>query len=498
MSAFIGIDLGTTYSAIAFIDDTGRPIIIRDERGENLTPSVVAMEGGETLVGEPARQMWAEDHTQGLARFKRDMGTDTSYAFLGRSITPAELSQIILQRMSDIGRSQLGKLGEAVVTIPANFSSEARAETLEAARRAGLEIRNIIDEPTAAALYYAYAKRTELNGAYAVFDFGGGTFDVSIIRIDGENIEVVASSGVSRLGGDDLDRALQKLVAEKFEATHGEPLPEHAYSLDAAEVDKKKLTDRPKIKAGPPLKPVELTREEFEAAIAPLVSQAEMACEAVLDEAGLTPGDIKGVFLAGGSTRVPAIRRSVTEAFGQEPISTANVDEVVAMGAALFAAFKGDRSQLNATQKAAISAISKVEEITNEYFGTISVGMNASKGSEELQNTILIHKGEKIPVEVTESFFTVGDGQTSVRCCVTMSKSPETDPRFVKKVWEGDLELPAGRPAGQQIDVTFGFDENQNMTARFKDVATGKTTSIDLHELDKKFGSGGIEKFKVS
>lgn len=496
MSNFIGIDLGTTYSAVAYIDDTGRPVILRDSRGANLTPSVVAMSDGELLVGEPARTMWAEDPSTALARFKREMGTSRNYSLAGRDFTPGSLSAKILEKLKHTAASQIGEIGDAVVTVPANFSSEARSETLEAARQAGLQINSIIDEPTAAALYYAYANHKELSGLYAVYDFGGGTFDVSIIRVEGKDIEVVSSSGVARLGGDDFDRAMQALVQEKYEAEYGEKLTGDAYTLDSAEANKRTLTELPKCKAGPSFRSVSVSRDEYEKAIQNLIGQAEMACEAALEEADIAPEHLEAVFLAGGTTRIPAVVRSVTQVFGKEPLALANVDEVVALGAAIYAAFKGDKAALNPAQELAISAIKALQEVTHENYGTMSVGFNEEKSKDELQNTVIIERGSKVPVEVTKSFYTIAENQDSVNCVVTSSIEAETDPRFVKIVWEGELPLPPNRPAGQKIDVSFGYTENKTMTARFIDVASGKTTEIDLHGLGEQKGSG-INKFKV-
>lgn len=496
MSNFIGIDLGTTYSAIAYIDDTGRPVILRDSRGDNLTPSVVAIIDGVESVGEAARQMWADGDAKSVARFKREMGTSKTFNLSGRDFTPGDLSALVLKELKESASSQIGEIGEAVVTVPANFSSEARTETLDAARKAGLKINFIIDEPTAAALYYAYAKHQEFDGLYAVYDFGGGTFDVSIISVRGKNVEVVSSSGVARLGGDDFDRAMQKLVRDRYEEEYSEALPLDAYTLDDAEDDKRKLTIGKKVKAGPRLRSVSISLGEYENAIQSLIEQAEMACEAALEEADITTSDLNAVLLAGGMTRMPAVHRSVAHIFGKEPLVLANVDEVVAMGAAIYAAFKGDHSALNPAQKAAISSIEKLQEVTHVNYGTMSIWFNDARSKEELQNTIIIARGSKIPTEVTKRFFTVQDNQQSVHCVVTSSIEAETDPRFVKIVWEGDLPLPPNRPAGQKIDVRFGYTENTTMTARFTDVASGKMTEIDLHGFGDKT-AGGIEKFKV-
>jgi len=204
-----------------------------------------------------------------------------------------------------------------------------------------------------------------------------------------------------------------------------------------------------------------------------------LLCESAIEEAGLNVTDIKAVLLAGGSTRIPAVRHSIERVFGQQPLDSANVDEVVALGAALYAAYRGDRSKLSAAQAATIDKIN-VTESTSKCFGTIAMVHNEERDERAPTNSILINKGDKIPISITESFYTVGDGQQSVLCRLTESTAPETDPKFVKVVWKGDLELPAGRPAGQEIKITYTYDSNQMMKCSFVDVATSKKVEIDL------------------
>lgn len=217
MAAFVGIDLGTTFSAVATIDDTGRPLIVHNKDGDNITPSCVQFrEDGVAEVGEYARKSLFFEGSNTVGRFKRDMGTSVTFRAAGREFTPTELSALVLQKLAADATESLGTIGEAVVTIPANFSHEARDATMAAARAAGLNVKYIINEPTAAALYYAFKSGNDLGGIYAVYDLGGGTFDISIIRVDGQDVEVMATNGVARLGGDDFDLALQKLVQKKI------------------------------------------------------------------------------------------------------------------------------------------------------------------------------------------------------------------------------------------------------------------------------------------
>ena len=264
MTNFIGIDLGTTFSAVSFIDDTGRPSIVHNSDGSNITPSCVLFDDdGRVQVGEVARKAWGID-PKVVARFKRDMGTLKTFQVGDDTHTPTRLSTFVLKKLVADTEASINTIGDAVVTIPANFSHEARDATMAAAQAAGLNVRFIINEPTAAALYYAFAGGEELSGIYAVYDLGGGTFDVSIIRVDGHDIEVLATEGVARLGGDDFDAALQELVRAKFKEMTGEELEGEDFTKNDAEEEKKSLSRRDKVLFRVARKQVEVTRQEFE------------------------------------------------------------------------------------------------------------------------------------------------------------------------------------------------------------------------------------------
>ena len=310
-------------------------------------------------------------------------------------------------------------------------------------------------------------------------------------------MEVIATNGVAKLGGDDFDLALRQIAQEAYEEANGEALEPREFTTGMAENEKKSLSRRSETRCRVLKMNLTLSRDEFLEAISPLVTQAEMLCEATVAEAGIDKSDIQGVFLVGGSTRIPYVRESVARVFGQEPTSTANVDEVVALGAALYAAYKGDHSNLSAVQKQSIQKI-KVQETTAKCFGTISLASNSARDNPELQNTILIAKGEHIPCSVTEKFQTSADNQTRVALKVTESVARETDPRFVKTIWEGELELPSGRPAGQGIDITFAYDDNQVMRCSFVDVETAREINVDLSPArSNESSSAGVDQFLV-
>src|SRR5262245_50098938 len=226
MVPVIGIDLGTSLSAVAVIDDTGRPKIVPNKDNEPRTPSCVVEIADDVMeVGEFARRQWGYAPETAAARFKRDMGTSSRFSISGKQFTPTQLSTFVLKRLVSDASQRLGQIQEAVITIPANFAHEAREATIAAARAAGLNVKHIINEPTAAALFYAFKYGRELDGTFAVYDLGGGTFDISIIRVRGQDVEVIASNGIAKLGGDDFDAALQRLVQKKFRLMTGRELP---------------------------------------------------------------------------------------------------------------------------------------------------------------------------------------------------------------------------------------------------------------------------------
>lgn len=507
MSSYIGIDLGTTFSVVATIDEHGRPQIVENQSNpdgsKNITPSCIRIKGGDLKVGWGPYKVFDFDENV-VGRFKRDMGSSKVFSIDGKDYTPTDLSVAVLNELKKVAEAGLGDISEAVVTVPANFANEAREATLEAARRAGLEVKYIINEPTAAALYYAFKmkdKGEELSGCYAVYDLGGGTFDISIISISGQDVEVRASNGIHKLGGHDFDEALINIVRGKYGELTGKELDKEDYKWTDSERDKHSLSAKPRTVAGGGEEIagelIGVKRSEFEETISSLIAQTEMVCQLTVEEAGLKISDIKGVFLAGGSTRIPAVLRSVERVFGQEPISEVNVDEVVALGAALYAAYKSDGKHLSPAQRYSVESI-KFSEVTNHYYGTTALTYNESRDEEGFENVILIKKGEKIPCSVKKPFYTVSDGQEGVHCEVTQCTIPEKDLSFVNKVWEGVLPLPPGRLAGQEIEITFSYDENQVMKCSFKDVESGKVKETQLKMgADANNESSEIDKFLV-
>ena len=495
MSNYIGVDLGTTFSAVAYIDETGRPTIVNNDADSNITPSVVAQIKGAIRVGESARRQWASDETKAAARFKRHMGSSKTFEIDGKTFTPTELSAAVLSELKKGAEARIGDVSKAVVTIPANFSHDARDATMAAAKMAGLDVEYIINEPTAAALYYAYQSDGELAGNFAVFDLGGGTFDVSVIKVSGHDVEVIASNGLDKLGGADFDKTLWDLVAAKYKKESGEDLDIEDFPMNDSEDLKRSLSDRKRATAEIGREFVDVTRIEFEEAISSSLAQLEMMCEATIDEANLSVSDITSVFLAGGSTRIPAVIEIVKKVFKQDPVASVNVDEVVALGAALYAAYKSDGEHLSDIQKKSVQKL-KLAEVTNDYFGTTTLGHSESKG-DALVNSIILNKGEKLPCSATRTYYTTYEGQESINCDITQSKAPETNPKFVQTVHVEELKLPAGLPAQEEIEVTYSYDENGMMHAVFKHVNSGTELVVELSMVGKDQASTEIEKFLV-
>jgi len=484
-----GIDLGTTYSAIAQFDTHGRPIIMADSEGENLVPSCVAFFEDQWWVGHEALRQWVTGPSNAAARFKRFMGTSQRFDIGEDSCTPTELSTHVLRHMHQIALNHRDEMGTTVVTIPANFSVEARQATIDAAKRAGLNMDYIINEPTAAALYYAFSGNLTEDGNYAVYDFGGGTFDISLIRIESGQVDVIASNGVSRLGGMDFDKILQKIVCEKFEKEAEVDLADHElheipFDLVSIEELKRRLSQRETVTLFAKGTLLEITRQEFEDAISGLVMQAEVCCGSTLREANLISANLSGVILAGGSTRVPRIRRSIEEIFTDIPlIESTNVDEVVALGAVLYAAIRCDPNQHNAVQNAALAPLG-LQEVTNMNFGTVALTHDDQTGLPIAVNSIIIKKGTPIPCSKQNTYYTSHDGQNEINCTITECVHEETELNEFIRIIADDtvLKLPKDKfwMENEEIIITYSYDENQIMHCSFLHDSSGYSEEIVL------------------
>jgi len=482
----IGIDLGTTTTLVARFNEAGKPEITNNAEGNPITPSVVQIvDADNVIIGSEAKKFLGTGTANVFAEFKREMGTDKSWPVGADTVSPVKLSALLLKKVVADYAEQFGQPQSVVITWPANYRNEQREATKDAAARAGLKVEYFIEEPTAAALYYA--TDTALDGKYLVYDFGGGTFDVTLIEAHGNNITVLYQDGVQQLGGKDLDNALLKLIGDKFRAKTGDEFDALDCNFDklAVESNKHTLSTRPSVqirlvsgKHGPIA--IEVSRDEFEAGISHLVSQAEMACENVLrcgkdDPAQhVKKSDIKEIFMAGGTSRVPAMQASVERLFGKKP-KVKNPDQAIAMGAAIYAAHKSSGGTLNTLQARAVADID-VSLIAPHFFGTSVL----SEDNTGVYNDTVISKGNKLPCREERTYYTVSDNQTTVNCDVSQSAIEEKNCEFVTKIWEGSLALPSGRPAGQPIKVIYAYDLNGTMQCSFEDVKTGKVTKVDL------------------
>ena len=491
MSKLVGIDLGTTFSAIAVLDEIGKPEIVPNEDGERITPSAVLFpedEPGRTLVGDVAKKATAYRAERVIQNVKQKMGDDFRYAIDGADYTPQQIASLILRKLKQDASLYKGPIEKAVITVPANFRESARKATMDAGELAGLDVTHIINEPTAAALYYASV--TEVSGRVLIYDLGGGTFDVTVADVRDKDVEVVASLGDQHLGGTDFDRKLVEVFQGRYQKEYEQNL------FDSEEAGIKYLADAEDLKkmmskrargammlngAAGPLK-VEMAREEFEEMISTHIAKTTTLIDGVLHEAGCSASDINQILLVGGSTRIPYVEKTLAKIFGKEPTKAVNVDEAVALGAASYAGLRAPADQLSVAQSAAMSKI-RLTDVCSNYYGTLTLIPSEMTGRIEITNSIILKKNTPLPCSNTETFYTTADGQIELDCTVTQSQFPETDPEFVnvldKAMFRG---LPAGRAAGRSIEVTFSYDLNERMHCVFRDVESGMQHEATLNQ----------------
>ena len=476
MTNIVGIDLGTTFSAISRVEEAGKPKIVPNKDGKNITPSVVEfLDDGSVLVGDEAKKSIGYNDENIVQEVKRSMGEDVTYERFGTTHTPITISSMILKKLKQDFEAVYGEITSVVVTVPANFSNDAREATKKAAELAGLKLEHTINEPTAAALAYALQSESNLNGKYAIYDLGGGTFDCTIATIKDKNIDVETSEGVNKLGGKDFDEKITEIVSSKYKEATGQDLDPKEFTPNDAEDIKISLSSKDSAKARVAGQVLDVTREEFEAATSTLITKAEMSVEAALRNVGIDASGIEDVILVGGSTRMPMVVESLKKMFGKEPKLFGNPDESVALGASIYAAHNTNSEDLNPLQRQQMQNFS-LTEAAPFYFGTIYY--NTDEGKERVRN--IINKDEKIPCEFTENFVTRHDNQTAVDCSVTQAGADLDDPDMVQVIWDGTLDLPGGYPAGQPIQITYGYKEDGTMTCTFKDVTSGTEKNIDL------------------
>ena len=474
MSKIIGIDLGTTNSCVAVMEG-GKPTVIANTEGARTTPSVVAFtKTGERLVGEPAKRQAVTNAEKTISSIKRDMGTDNGRTIDDKKYSPQQISAMILQKLKADAESYLGeKVTEAVITVPAYFNDAQRQATKDAGKIAGLDVKRIINEPTAAAL--AYGLDNEKEQKIMVYDLGGGTFDVSIIEIGDGVIEVLATSGDNRLGGDDFDQKITDYMLQDFKAKEGVDLSTDKMALqrlrEAAEKAKKELSSAtttninlPFITAtaeGPKHFAMDLTRAKFDELTHDLVERTAIPVQNALKDAGLSASELGKVLLVGGSTRIPAVQDKVKQLTGHEPSKTLNPDECVALGASI--------------QGGKLAGDAGAGEILLLDVTPLSLSIETMGGVA----TRLIERNTTIPTKKSQIFSTAADNQTAVDINVVQGER-----QFAKDNKSlGQFRLDGIPPAMRgvpQIEVTFDIDANGIVNVSAKDLGTGKEQHITI------------------
>ena len=474
MSKIIGIDLGTTNSCVAVMEG-GKPTVIANTEGERTTPSVVAFtKTGERLVGEPAKRQAVTNAEKTIASIKRDMGTDNGRTIDGKKYSPQQISAMILQKLKADAESYLGeKVTEAVITVPAYFNDAQRQATKDAGKIAGLDVKRIINEPTAAAL--AYGLDNEKEQKILVYDLGGGTFDVSIIEIGDGVIEVLATNGDTHLGGDDFDNKIIQWMIDEFKKQEGIDLSGDKMAMqrlkEAAEKAKKELSSAtttninlPFITAtaeGPKHFDMNLTRAKFDELTRDLVERTAIPVQNALKDAGMTASELGQVLLVGGSTRIPAVQDKVKQLTGKEPSKSLNPDECVAIGASI--------------QGGKLAGDAGAGEILLLDVTPLSLSIETMGGVA----TRLIERNTTIPTKKSQIFSTAADNQTAVDINVVQGERQFA--RDNKSLGQFRLDgIPPARRGVPQIEVTFDIDANGIVNVSAKDLGTGKEQHITI------------------
>jgi len=474
MGKIIGIDLGTTNSCVAVMEG-GKPTVIANAEGARTTPSVVAFtKTGERLVGEPAKRQAVTNAEKTISSIKRDMGTDNGRTIDGKKYSPQQISSMILQKLKADAESYLGeKVTEAVITVPAYFNDAQRQATKDAGKIAGLDVKRIINEPTAAAL--AYGLDNEKEQKIMVYDLGGGTFDVSIIEIGDGVIEVLATNGDTRLGGDDFDNKIIQWMLAEFKKQEGVDLSNDKMAMqrlkEAAEKAKKELSSAmttninlPFITAtaeGPKHFDMNLSRAQFDELTRDLVDRTAIPVQNAMRDAGLTNADLGQVLLVGGSTRIPAVQDKVRQLTGKEPSKSLNPDECVAIGASV--------------QGGKLAGDAGAGDILLLDVTPLSLSIETMGGVA----TRLIERNTTIPTKKSQIFSTAADNQTAVDINVVQGERQFA--RDNKSLGQFRLDGIAPAPRGiPQIEVTFDIDANGIVNVSAKDLGTGKEQHITI------------------
>jgi molecular chaperone DnaK len=486
----VGIDLGTTFSALAVLNSIGKPQIVPNTDGERLTPSAIFFDEDDAntiRVGVEALNSRHLNAERSVRWIKRHMA-DAKYhkKVDGKDWTPVELSSLILKKLKQDCSAENGQIQDVVISVPAHFDEVRRKATMDAGTMAGLNVIGIVNEPVAAALYYATTH--DISGKVLVYDLGGGTFDVTIINVTGHQMQIICSQGDHALGGIDFDAQILQMLEQRYKEKFSTDLinsdEDRAKHEDEAEDIKKTLSRRQiakKMLYGPAgSMKVQITREMFEQAVSPLIARTDILLEVALEEAGLKPSEIDKVLLVGGSTRIPSVRRRLEKMFGSPPETTVNVDECVALGAALHAGLTTLREKPDAVPAGISAGLRDINlrDVCNHSYGTICAPVDKETGRRVIANHIILRKNTPLPCEQTQTFYTVSEGQTDLT--VTITQGEDSAVEYVNKIATHKFELPPNRPAERPIKVTYRYDVNQRMHCSFHDIESDRVLEVDF------------------
>jgi molecular chaperone DnaK len=492
--AIAGIDLGTTFSSLAILNAIGRPEIVPNSEGERLTPSAIYFDEenpGLIRVGIEAINCRHLNPQRSVRWIKRHMG-DSSYKVTidDKDWSAVELSALILKKLK-IDASLYNNIQDVVISVPAHFDEIRRKATMDAGTIAGYNVIGIVNEPVAAALFYATT--CKVHGKVLVYDLGGGTFDVTIMDVNGHEMNIICSQGDHELGGIDFDNKILEILdnnyKEQFQASLINSCQDRAKYEDESEDIKKTLSRRTDVKnivyGHVGNMKIEISRDMFEQAVAPLMSRIDMMLEVALEEAKLKTSDIDKILLVGGSSRMPIVQKRLKRMFGFEPQVSVNVDECVALGAALHAGLTILREKPNTLSPAVTASLRyiRLTDVCNHSYGTICAPIDITTGQRVIENRIILKKNTPLPCEVSKTFYTVAEGQTELE--VTITQGEDAELQYVNRIATHRLKLPPGRPAECPIKVTYSYDVNQRMHCSFQDVKSGTELQV-VFSLDRQ------------
>jgi molecular chaperone DnaK len=489
MKAIFGIDLGTTTTVVSRYNIGGSPEAVTLWNGESFIHSAIYFDAinpdEPSLFGDAVRDLVGGNQEGAFSQYKRDIGTDRYYAAHGKKYTPCDLTRTMLERLLKHLISEGDDVSSLTITVPANFSDKARTQTIQAAFDAGFpEPIQVIDEPTAAGLYYVHTAAVPLSGKYLVYDFGGGTLDVSVLEVNGRKVDVIMSHGVGELGGMDLDKIVYELIQNEFFKLKGErfTVNDAGFSVTQAEKVKEQLSELPSktiniysLKHGKVN--INISRAQFTEAARQIFDKSFDCVENVLRLAFLDKSEINGVFMAGGTSNIPELEHRLEKFFGFAPVRK-NPSRAIALGAAVYSAYTiliDSPERLGGEQRARLGDMTLVEACP--YF----LGTTAQTNDGYEFNSILIRKGMPRPASITESYYVLEDNQESIRCDVTQHSrdtSDVSDPDLTR-IFDQYLQLPLGRKAGDEIRVTFSYDRNGVFKGVFLDVESGVSTEFE-------------------